>query len=182
MYYRDRCIDSNQASWIKQSVDIMEISEGDNYKYPNFYVDLSYLFIKDYKTEFLWLLKNHPIVKDRLLFGSDWYMIENSGVPLPDFITDAKPAIDEISKKLTEHTGIRENLWTTFTRTNPMKFFNIRSIAKNFEKGLHKAKEDYSDALKKDHDMGKLEIDELLVKDKASIKNKLEIIENSDIY
>jgi len=109
-------------------------------------------------------------------------MIENSGVQIPDFLKESKPAIERISKSLTRYTGMRENLWTTFTRTNPMKFFNIRSIAKNYETGLQEAKKNYADDLQEDHDIEEDEIGELLVKDKASIKAKLEIIENSDIY
>ena len=109
-------------------------------------------------------------------------MIENSGVQIPDFLKESKPAIERISKSLTRYTGMRENLWTTFTRTNPMKFFNIRSIAKNYETGLQEAKKNYADDLQEDHGMKKKEINELLVKDKSEMDKKLKIIENSDIY
>ena len=126
-------------SWIRQIVDLMEKQKDGVYAHPNFYTDISYHFMAKHHREFLWLIITHPIVKERVLFGTDWYMTENDKKSIDAFVSDAKSDIDKMSKDYFEKTGIYEDLWMTFSRINPMKFYGIRSVADNYAAGLRAA-------------------------------------------
>jgi predicted TIM-barrel fold metal-dependent hydrolase len=153
-------------SWIRQLTELMEKKNGDGtYKYPNLYTDISFHFIDEHKREFLWLIENHPIVKERVLYGTDWYMTELDKKSIDKFVGDTKPVIDEISRDLSEKTGKYEDLWLTFTRVNPMKFFGIRSVADKFAEGL---KSNLPDENKEE-----------MIK---VINDSLDIIKKSDVY
>jgi Holliday junction resolvase RusA-like endonuclease len=54
-------------------------------------------------------------------------------------VTNAKTAIDQLSRDYYQKTGIDEDLWMTFSRVNPMKFYGLRGVADNYEKGLREA-------------------------------------------
>jgi hypothetical protein len=113
---------------------------------------------------------NHPIVKERVLFGTDWYMTEGSKLTNEKFVTNAKTAIDQMSRDYYQKTGIDEDLWMTFSRMNPMKFYGLRSVADNYKKGIETA-------------LGKNRILNDTEKNKSSknIDRNFEIIKDSDI-
>lgn len=167
--------DNSKDNWIKQIVDIIEEQDEGKDKHPNFYTDISYHFLHQHDEEFTWLLENHPKVKDRILFGTDWYMTELDSTSIGDYIAKAKPTIDKISRELTKRTGIHEDLWLKFTRINPMKYYSIKSLAENFAEGI---KEFFNNNQ-----------EELRVKCKLKEKKKEEefetpllILKNSDFY
>lgn len=166
--------DHGKTRWIKDFVDIMEKKNTRGERlYNNFYTDISYHFIEDHKKEFLWILEKHPIVKERVMFGTDWYMTELDKKSIEDFVGGAKPVIDEISDQLEKKTGVRDDLWVRFTRTNPMKFYGIRGIADMFAEGLNVAMAKYKKELAEDHNIRKLVASE--------VEATLKIIKNSDI-
>jgi len=169
-----------KTRWIKQIVELMEEKNGNNYRFPNFYVDISYHFIKDTFRELLWLIKEHPVVKERILFGTDWYLTTGKKMSISKYIGDAKPVFDRMSKELTKITNVHEDLWRDFTRTNPMRFFRIRSIADNYKKGLKEAVKKYRADMKKYSKIDKYTINGFLKN--PAIDEKLEIIKNSDVY
>lgn len=101
-------------------------------KFPNFYADLSYSFVyPDFREQFKKLLKEHPGIKDHVLFGTDWYMFLADGADLVDYCRTAKEFLDSIDKML----------WPQFTEENPCRFYRlggqIGRIAENLikEKG-----------------------------------------------
>jgi len=60
--------DLDPKNWIAGCLHLMKT-------YPNFYVDLSYfLFKPSMKEYFKKALSFDPIVKERILFGTDWWM------------------------------------------------------------------------------------------------------------
>ncbi len=119
----------NPKRWIREIVDMMAT-------YENFYTDISYHYVKDHKKQLKWLIKTYPHIKERIMFGTDWYMTELEDCTIHEFVHNAKKALDEITKDLETETGIKDDLWLKFSRINPMKFYGIRGIADNFAKGL----------------------------------------------
>jgi hypothetical protein len=146
-YYYD-LKERDRFSWIRQIVDLMEKKKDDLYCHPNFYTDISYHFMEKHSREFLWLIVNHPIVKERVLFGTDWYMTEGSKLTNEKFVTNAKTAIDQLSRDYYQKTGIDEDLWMTFSRVNPMKFYGLRSLLDNYKKGIEEALDDIKSPIK----------------------------------
>jgi predicted TIM-barrel fold metal-dependent hydrolase len=119
-------------NWINELTKMMR-------SYENLYTDISFHIIEHHRDQLTWLLRNHPHVKDRILFGTDWYMTEIDGHSITKFVSNAKKALDEISVELEAQTGIKDDLWLRFSRTNPFAFYGIRAIADNFVKGLKEA-------------------------------------------
>jgi outer membrane protein OmpA-like peptidoglycan-associated protein/predicted TIM-barrel fold metal-dependent hydrolase len=163
---------SKTKRWIREIVEMMKT-------YKNFYTDISYHFVEAHKDQFLWLLKTHPHVKDRILFGSDWYMTELENCSIGKFVKKAKDALDEISEELEKITGVKDDLWIRFSRVNPMAFYGIRGIAENFKIGL-KAGVDVlnnkSDAENSKQGGEKIKIDNSI------LQRNLEIIKQSDLF
>lgn len=159
--------------WIREIVDMMVT-------YENFYADISYHFVKDHKKQLKWLIKTYPHVKERVLFGTDWYMTELDDLTINKFVHNAKTALDEITQELEEETNIKDDLWLKFSRINPMKFFGIRGIADNFAKGLEagvvflekKTKDEKSLTTKKTN----------VVLNNSALERNLEIIKRSDLF
>lgn len=158
--------------WIREIVDMM-------LQYDNFYTDISYHFVKDHKKQLKWLIKTYPHVKERILFGTDWYMTELDDCTINKFVHSAKTALDEITKELETETNIKDDLWLKFSRINPMKFFGIRGIADNFAKGL---KEGFI-ILKKESEVKKDLKDKVKIElDHSILERNLEIIKRSDFF
>jgi predicted TIM-barrel fold metal-dependent hydrolase len=63
---------------------------------------------KNEKKQKVWL-------KDRILFGTDWYMTLLSGVDYVKYYQDAKKAFDEVDT----------SLWFRFTQYNPCRFYRL---------------------------------------------------------
>ena len=159
-------------NWIRQLVDLMEKKDKEGADaHPNLYTDISYHFIWKHQKEFVWLLIHHPIAKKRVLFGTDWYMTELDSKSIESFVAKAKKAIDGISQRYLDKTGVYEDFWETLTRTNPMAFYGLRSVADKFAAGLKMA-------LKKNVGLD----DKAKSTSNSMITEALEIIKNSDEY
>ena len=162
----------NPKRWIREIVDMMA-------NYENFYTDISYHYVKDHKKQLKWLIKTYPHIKERILFGTDWYMTELENCTIHKFVHNAKTALDEITKELEVETNIKDDLWLRFSRINPMKFYRIRGIADNFAKGLREG----VDFLENESEVKKDEKDkEKIVLDNSILERNLEIIKRSDLF
>ena len=161
-------------NWIREIVEMMET-------YDNFYTDISYHYIEDHKDQLTWLLKHHPHVKNRIMFGTDWYMTALENKSIGKFVTNAKKALDEISDELEQQTGVKDDLWVRFSRLNPMAFYGFRGIAENFVIGLKAAVpllKEMPEAKAVDQKKAEKQIE---IND-SMLKNNLEIIKRSDLY
>jgi predicted TIM-barrel fold metal-dependent hydrolase len=88
-------------------------------KYPNLYTDISYtVFTPKVQglyvdlVDYLKVLLVHPLVRKRVLFGSDYYMVERESV-----------SEKEVSLLLRSRLG--EDLYKQIAHTNPREFLNI---------------------------------------------------------
>jgi predicted TIM-barrel fold metal-dependent hydrolase len=132
---------SNQVpanEWVKKMFDMMTMKNGSDYAYPNFYSDISCFdtpVFEPFTKMMLYYKKNdneaYQRIKQRLLFGSDWYMTTlvngesqtpvpglneiKSGVKYEDYCTMLKKMLDQISK----------SLWVRFTLINPFCFYGL---------------------------------------------------------
>lgn len=119
-------------NWIREIVDLMAT-------YENFYTDISYHYINDHSRQFTWLLQHYPHIKDRIMFGTDWYMTALEDKSIGTFVTNAKTDIDAVSRKLEKKTGMADDLWLRFSRVNPMAFYGLKGIAEKLKEGLEMA-------------------------------------------
>ncbi len=56
--------------WNHQIIEMIESGE-----YPNLYTDISSSFADSgFRKDFKAIIQKHPKIKDRILFGTDWYM------------------------------------------------------------------------------------------------------------
>jgi len=102
-------------------------------KYNNFYTDISYVFFdKEYRNKFSEALYANLDIKDKILFGTDWYVIRGEdadghdkgdtykgNVDYSSYCQTAKAFID----KMSEDKGI--DFWKLFTHDNPFRFFGF---------------------------------------------------------
>ncbi len=99
-------------------------------KYDNCYVDISFFFVKKYFDMFKTLMKQDEDdkIKKKILFGTDWYLIEMDKYSYEKYCKETKTILDEIDK----------SLWIRFSCLNPMVFFGFtqEAIAENLTKGL----------------------------------------------
>ena len=116
------------------------------YKYPNLYTDLSSSFAKgefrDYFRDVIMKSKDWERLRDRILFGTDWYMTFLYTYPLigKDFWQYCETTKDFLDK-------LDPGLWPRFTQYNPYRFYRlgmqIDRIAKNIivKRGTREIKE-----------------------------------------
>lgn len=103
-----------ETPWVKTIYDM--ITSGN---YPNLYTDISYtvftpkvqgLYID--LVDYLKVLLSHPLVRKRVLFGSDYYMVERESI-----------SEKEVSLLLRSRLG--EDLYKQIAYTNPREFLGI---------------------------------------------------------
>jgi predicted TIM-barrel fold metal-dependent hydrolase len=121
--------------WGRQIMEMVQ-------KYPNLYADISSSFAdEDFQDYFLKILKieneeekrekeekpenmekddknvkkKKTRLKDRILFGSDWYLTLLGGVDYVEYCQKAKKALDDIDS----------SLWFRFTQYNPCIFYRL---------------------------------------------------------
>lgn len=108
-------------AWNKQIIEM--ICSG---KYPNLYTDISSSFASDeFRAYFKGIIldkKNTNLkrLKERILFGTDWYMTfvyssPISGMDFNEYCRTAKPFLD----------GFDTSLWPLFTQYNPYRFYRL---------------------------------------------------------
>lgn len=107
-------------------------------KYKNLYTDLAFLPIYkhiesfDMKAAFMKTLQCYPALVDRILFGTDWYMLlrDMSNAKFRDlcnfedaeeYFLNTKKTLDYISEEINDG----KDLWELFTSTNPKRFFGL---------------------------------------------------------
>lgn len=104
----DGSLPSSQMSWLSKILDIMR--SGD---YPNFFADISYtIFHIEENAQILKVLLQDPLVKSQILFGSDFYMVEQEKFP-------------ERRLTMTLRANLGEDLFTQIAETNPKRYLSI---------------------------------------------------------
>ena len=113
-HLRGRAEPRKEKPWVKTIYDM--ITSGN---YPNLYTDISYtaftpkvqgLYID--LIDYLKVLLSHPLVRKRVLFGSDYYMVERESI-----------SEKEVSLLLRSRLG--EDLYKQIAYTNPREFLGI---------------------------------------------------------
>lgn len=92
------------ASWLSIIYDLMV-------KYENVYADISFILHDETLFPLLKFILEDPKVKDRVLFGSDYYVVSQ------------KDTEKDLYLNLKGYLG--ENLFTLISNTNPKRFLNI---------------------------------------------------------
>ncbi len=113
-WFKEKCKDS----WIIQMCELVQNK-------ANVYIDLSYVLLKDKKKPFEWLLKKYPKLKERLLFGTDWHLVEID-IDYTRFCNQNREVLESFG----------EGLWERFTCHNPLRFFRFKEIADKFHAAL----------------------------------------------
>ena len=110
-------------AWSQQIIEMIESK-----KYPNLYTDISSSFADDgFRDYFREMIEKHPAIKNRVLFGTDWFLTLNySNVPPVskdywDFCVETKTFLDSFNT----------SLWPTFTQYNPYRFYQLGHKIKN---------------------------------------------------
>ena len=99
--------------WGKQIVEMIK-----GQKYTNLYADISSSFAsKKFRDYFKEIMQgpDGEHLKDRILFGTDWYLTLMDGVDYTEYCQTAKKALDEFDT----------SLWPRFTQYNPYKFYRL---------------------------------------------------------
>ncbi|HLF74375.1 MAG TPA: amidohydrolase family protein [Anaerolineales bacterium] len=113
-HLQGRAQEAEEESWVRTIYEM--IASGN---YPNLYADISYtvftpkvqgLYID--LVDYLKVLLAHPLVRKRVLFGSDYYMVERESI-----------SEKEVSLLLRSRLG--EDLFKQIAYTNPREFLGI---------------------------------------------------------
>lgn len=92
-------------NWLSNILDMIRSK-----KYPNLYTDIAYTaFYFPEVHDFLSVLLTEPVVRDKVLFGSDFYMAEQE-------------KIGERQLAITLRAALSEGLFWQIANTNPQKF------------------------------------------------------------
>jgi predicted TIM-barrel fold metal-dependent hydrolase len=105
----------SEGGWLDKLVELME-------NHPNFYTDLSYYYFRDAdrQQQFADLINTHPKIKEKILFGSDWYMI----------LQEKNGSYQSYFKEMYENLlKIDEELLAYFMVINPKRFLNLEKIS-----------------------------------------------------
>ncbi|KJS31369.1 MAG: hypothetical protein VR64_11135 [Desulfatitalea sp. BRH_c12] len=97
--------------------------------YPNFYIDISYFFVNKYFDKFAKAIKTHKHLKDKILFGTDWWLIGSSIYTYESYCLETKAKLDQIDPEL----------WPRFSWINPMRFYRIKENKDAICNGLKSA-------------------------------------------
>ena len=103
--------------WNKKIIDMINCGD-----YPNLYTDISSSFASDdFRESFKGIItdKNNERLKERILFGTDWYMTflysTMVGMNFKEYCQTAKNFLDKFDT----------SLWTKFTQHNPYRFYRL---------------------------------------------------------
>lgn len=99
-------------------------------EYENFHVDISFFILDGMRrNRFEDMLEKFPHMLDKILFGTDWWMTENSGLSYTKYIAKAKEALDRIDPEL----------WQRFSWINPVRFYRLKENAEGLAGALRAA-------------------------------------------
>ena len=121
---------NQEEAWVRTIYDM--IASG---RYPNLYTDISYtVFTPKVEglyvdlVDYLKVLLNNPRVRERVLFGSDYYMVERESL-----------SEKEVSLLLRSRLG--EDLYKQIAYTNPRQFLGIEPARKPAAKATGRRKQ-----------------------------------------
>jgi len=110
----------NRQFWIDDIIELMN-------KREHVYTDLAYLIvrwnnIKEIAENLTKKINENPVLKKRILLGSDWYMIERELFYSPGVDVYYRK-IFEVLKRVSEKVGF--DAWYYFTVENPLRFLGF---------------------------------------------------------
>lgn len=122
--------------WTKKIAELVQ-----NDRYENVYTDISFFVNNDpswffgaghdrddVAEDMVYLLKKYPSLKDRILMGSDWYMIEKAGEEgIGDYLRKMFCMLRTVSK------GVGYDAWHQFSLVNPLRFLGLIEEKKGSE-------------------------------------------------
>ena len=107
----------SKSDWIQEIINLTG-------EYANCYTDISCFAIQKNMPEFIKAMRQHPHLKDKVLFGTDWYMtliVSASGQKqYSDFCKMMKENLDEID----------DSIWIRTSFLNPVKFYGFDNTLK----------------------------------------------------
>jgi predicted TIM-barrel fold metal-dependent hydrolase len=103
--------DRPNMSWLAKILDMLRVGA-----YPNLWTDISYtLYANDEHVYLLKVLLSDPRVSSRVLFGSDFYVVENA-------------ELEERRRSVRLRAVLGEELFDTIARENPKSFLGETTI------------------------------------------------------
>jgi hypothetical protein len=131
--------DLDEKNWIAGYLHLMKT-------YPNFYVDLSYFLFEPYMIEyFKKALSFDPVVKERILFGTDWWMFTMAGqYKSGGYLKYVQNLCDKIlsitDQQFFKQIGVENSreLLSYFMVINPLKFLQIKKHVKKLADAFYK--------------------------------------------
>ena len=153
----------------KWGMDIIEMMK----TYPNLHTDISSSFAdREFRSYFIkWIIANpgYQHLKNRILFGTDWYMTLLDNVEYEPYYEEAKKTLDSIDT----------SLWVRFTLINPIRFYKLHTqigrIAENIIKRRN-AKGGVSLDIEKDGKKDTVKLDKLETKQIKIIRKEAALI------
>jgi uncharacterized protein len=129
-HLKGRTRGNQEEAWVRTIYEM--IASG---RYPNLYTDISYtVFTPKVEglyvdlVDYLKVLLNNPRVRERVLFGSDYYMVERESL-----------SEKEVSLLLRSRLG--EDLYKQIAHTNPRQFLGIGTPEKPVVKAISRKKQ-----------------------------------------
>ncbi len=103
-----KCSTSAASSCLAKIVDLLK-SE----RYPNLWTDISYtLFANDENVYLLNVLLRDPRISSRVLFGTDFYVVENA-------------ELEERRRSVRLRAVLGDELFRTITQDNPSQYLGV---------------------------------------------------------
>ena len=127
--------DPQKKNWIKCLLEFVE-------DFDNFYIDISYFIFKDGMVDyFKEALKKCKKLKERILFGSDWWIVTNEkAFKQKGYSSYFNLMVNQITKlndkELFSAIGIKNqyDLIVYFMVINPMRFLRLKEISKSLQR------------------------------------------------
>lgn len=156
------CVDTDHSvypkSWIRGIIELAR-------DFKNFYTDLSYLpLFKEYESwegekvpywrQLVLILKEFPFMLDKIMFGTDWYMILADKLGYRAWFEGTRDALEKVAQELGGDYSAHY-LFHRFAIINPIRFYRLGKIA-------DKLKTNYTAAIGRLGDMGACEKARLL--------------------
>jgi Amidohydrolase len=131
-----------EKGWIRSIVELCQ-------QYPNFYTDISYLplvselersdydpakHLTHYWMVLAEILKRKPYMKDKIMFGTDWYMILLEPVHYREWFDNTIKSL----KKVQDYLGIKHDLFHQFAIVNPIRFYRLDELGGQLKANLEK--------------------------------------------
>jgi predicted TIM-barrel fold metal-dependent hydrolase len=113
---------SKKIAWVSKIIDMIKLDDEEgNPKYPNLYVDVSYTSYNPQTHAYLKVLLSDDRLKERILFGTDFYVVQ------------VETSERAFSIDLRGYLG--EELFSQIARDNPRKFLGLTNEKTTDQKG-----------------------------------------------